>query len=288
MNKTLALYLDGPLQSWGFESRFQRRGTGLFPTKSGIIGLLAAAMGIDSRYLPGDQAALAAERVALKPFAELQFTAYMLPRLRPAVMRRLRNVPALSFAEFLDALRLDIRQSPHPGDEDEFLRDAVLPVERLEDYHTVIGTRRASGDVDFDATVESRRAYLQDARFGVLLTGPDDIIGQASSALENPQWGIWLGRKSCLPAAPVFAGVFHDPKAALESLLQRAGLPKDWPLDKLARRADTENWESGQDTIADKPIAFGAAVGHRHAPRRITVRQPFNTSSGYGLQSEKD
>ena len=42
----LALMLDAPLQSWGFESRFQRRTTGLHPTKSGVIGLICAAMGL--------------------------------------------------------------------------------------------------------------------------------------------------------------------------------------------------------------------------------------------------
>ena len=42
----LALLLDGPLQSWGFSSRFQRRTTGLHPTKSGVIGMICAAMGL--------------------------------------------------------------------------------------------------------------------------------------------------------------------------------------------------------------------------------------------------
>ena len=39
----LALLLDAPLQSWGFSSRFQRRTTGLHPTKSGVVGLISAA-----------------------------------------------------------------------------------------------------------------------------------------------------------------------------------------------------------------------------------------------------
>ncbi len=43
---TLLLRLAGPLQSWGVESRFVRRGTALQPTKSGVIGLLAAARGL--------------------------------------------------------------------------------------------------------------------------------------------------------------------------------------------------------------------------------------------------
>lgn len=42
---SLVLRLAGPLQSWGSGSRFNRRETGTEPTKSGIIGLLAAADG---------------------------------------------------------------------------------------------------------------------------------------------------------------------------------------------------------------------------------------------------
>lgn len=42
---TLLLRLAGPLQAWGAESKFETRRTLGFPTKSGVIGLLAAALG---------------------------------------------------------------------------------------------------------------------------------------------------------------------------------------------------------------------------------------------------
>lgn len=42
----VALRLAGPLQSWGSGSRFVRRATETAPTKSGVIGLVAAAKGI--------------------------------------------------------------------------------------------------------------------------------------------------------------------------------------------------------------------------------------------------
>ena len=44
---TLLLRLVGPLQSWGTTSRFDERDTGKEPSKSGVVGLLAAALGID-------------------------------------------------------------------------------------------------------------------------------------------------------------------------------------------------------------------------------------------------
>jgi len=44
---TLLLRLAGPMQSWGTTSRFDQRDTGKEPSKSGVLGLVAAAMGID-------------------------------------------------------------------------------------------------------------------------------------------------------------------------------------------------------------------------------------------------
>ncbi len=42
---TLLLRLAGPMQSWGTQSRFGVRDTGLEPSKSGVLGLLCAALG---------------------------------------------------------------------------------------------------------------------------------------------------------------------------------------------------------------------------------------------------
>lgn len=42
---TLLLRLEGPMQSWGTSSRFTERETGGEPSKSGVVGLLCAALG---------------------------------------------------------------------------------------------------------------------------------------------------------------------------------------------------------------------------------------------------
>src|SRR6266481_2885454 len=67
----LALLLDGPMQSWGHVSRFERRTTALHPTRSGIIGLIAAALGIN-KHDPYE-----AEQIAR--FASLNVTTVLLP-----------------------------------------------------------------------------------------------------------------------------------------------------------------------------------------------------------------
>lgn len=43
---TLLLRLAAPLQAWGVDSKFDTRSTGREPSKSGVLGLLAASLGI--------------------------------------------------------------------------------------------------------------------------------------------------------------------------------------------------------------------------------------------------
>ena len=55
---TLLLRLQGPMQSWGTQSLFRDRDTEMEPSKSGVIGLLCAALG-RARHKPvADLAAL--------------------------------------------------------------------------------------------------------------------------------------------------------------------------------------------------------------------------------------
>lgn len=61
---TLVLRLEGPLQSWGTSlSKQAHRDTALMPTKSGVIGLIANAMGRDRSESVAD---LAAGRFAVR------------------------------------------------------------------------------------------------------------------------------------------------------------------------------------------------------------------------------
>jgi CRISPR system Cascade subunit CasD len=57
MTYTLLMRFIAPMQSWGVQSNFDYRDTGLEPSKSGVVGLLCAALGhdrekeIDPRFL---------------------------------------------------------------------------------------------------------------------------------------------------------------------------------------------------------------------------------------------
>ena len=54
----LLLRISGPMQSWGVQSRFTERDTGLEPSKSGVVGLLCAALGRKRQEPVDDFAAL--------------------------------------------------------------------------------------------------------------------------------------------------------------------------------------------------------------------------------------
>lgn len=63
MTSVLLLRLAGPLQAWGSAARFARRTTENAPTKSGVLGLLAAAQG---RGRDADLSDLAALRFGVR------------------------------------------------------------------------------------------------------------------------------------------------------------------------------------------------------------------------------
>ena len=242
-NACLALLLDGPMQSWGHSSRFERRTTALHPTRSGIMGLLAAALGIDKHH--------ADEGGQLGRFAPLRVTTITLPK-RPA------------------RLKSQTKNSETP----------FLPIIRLEDYHTVTGIRRASGKVDENATVQTYRHYLLDARFGVLLEGPPALLEEIAAALRNPKWGVWLGRKCCLPASPLLVKLSTDRSETWRELLTRAGYTGTEEIDRFDHILEVPASEPGADMIDDTPLGFGRPIGERHAPRWIrrvpktTVKNP--------------
>jgi CRISPR system Cascade subunit CasD len=85
---------------------------------------------------------------------------------------------------------------------------------RMVDYHTVSGgVMSAEGKLKRNATthepetVVSWRAYLCDASFLVAVQSSDEVIARLAEAVQAPYWPIFLGRKSCPPSRPVFAGL---------------------------------------------------------------------------------
>jgi CRISPR system Cascade subunit CasD len=261
----LALWLDAPLQSWGFESRFERRHTGMFPTKSGVLGLICAAMGAPKG---SDR-----EGDVLEAFAK----------------------PGM----------LTVRFSRRMGNREQTAR-------RLSDYHTVGSYKEEQGKRDpwikammirsptsWPRKIEGRynpvptwRDYLMDARFIVLLPGEPTMVEHVAGRLHDPVWGVWLGRKACVPSAPVLVidgerSTFESAEAAwqaalrlAESLDEHRAYPASTPWTAFTHVRDDVSFEEGTDTWSDAPQAFGRAdssgvEGRQFAPRRVRVVPPI-------------
>lgn len=218
-NMALALRLEGPLQSWGVDSQFNRRNIGLLPTKSGIAGMCCAAFGHPRGSI--------AENVLLKEFASLRMTSIVIPRMNG---------------------------NGNP-----------LPVRRLSDYHTVQNTRRASGAINTDCVL-THRQYLCDALFGVVLEGKSEVLQAIADALADPVWGLWLGRKACIPSAPVLAGLKDNRDEALRLLLG------DLPLEAFTRQEEAISFVEGRDSLPDVAISF-ASERRLFSPRRVVTHQ---------------
>jgi CRISPR system Cascade subunit CasD len=214
----LALHLEGPLQSWGFDSQYNRRNTGLMPTKSAIAGMCCAALGLP-RGSDSEQDFLAS-------FATVRMTSIAIPR---TVVKK------------------------------------ELPVRRLQDYHTVQNTRRASGAINNDCVL-THRQYLTDAAFGVLLEGEAILFNKIAAALADPTWGIWLGRKTCIPSAPVLVGLKVDKNDALRLIIGEK------PLKLFTIQEEVENFAEGRDSLPDAPVSF-ATEQRLFSPRRVRTEQ---------------
>lgn len=165
MHTWLLFQLYGPMSSWGDIAVGEARGTETHPGRSALIGLLAAALG--------------------------------LRRDEETKLRKLAG--SFRFA-------VEVRS---PG---YFLRDyhtAQVPVQSALKKHPS-RTRRDELMVDKDklGTILSARDYRCDAFYRIALEATDGSawsLDEVASALREPVFPLYLGRKSCplgLPLAP--------------------------------------------------------------------------------------
>lgn len=231
-NPYLLLWFEAPLQSWGADSKFGRRDTLNFPTKSGVLGLLCSALGAG-----GEQRELLA---ALAP-------------LRQTV---------LSF------VRLD-RNNRERIEPEPLLRDFHMVGSGYDDAHCwenlLIPKTSEGKKPNGSGTKMTYRYYLQDAFFAVVMESPSDKAGEFIHALKNPVWDLYLGRKNCVPTDFIYQGRF-DLEA--EAIQQALGVAREKNLAEDFRVLDGEH--VGEVLlINDVPLQFGERKLYRE--RRVTV-----------------
>jgi len=146
----------------------------------------------------------------------------------------------------------------------------------LQDYHTVQNTRRASGSINNDCVL-THRQYLTDAAFGVILEGDANVLTEIAAALADPKWGIWLGRKSCIPTAALLAGFMGNWDNVLPLLKENRDdvlrlLIGEKPLESFTRQEEVDNFAEGRDSLPDTPVSF-ASERRLFSPRRVRTWQ---------------
>lgn len=144
------------------------------------------------------------------------------------------------------------------------------------DFHTVQSTNllnaegKHRGSKGEYATLVTNRYYLQDACFTVFLIGERDFLKTLETALQKPQWPLYLGRKSCVPSRPVLYGNVRE----YETIEQAV---KDIPLaervDKSIMLEIEDDFENFTGNILYRPDEFTEV--HREFANRTVMRAKF-------------
>lgn len=218
MSHVLLLRVSAPMQSWGVASRFSRRETGREPSKSGVIGLLCAALGLP------------------------------------------RGESSVEYPLFADLIKLKMGVRVN--------REGILE----SDYHTAQNIIKADGG--FKETELSTRFYLADADFLVgLESANQEFLETLQTALRNPKWQIFLGRKAFAPALPVYYDKLQIGVESLETVLRNFDLDSisDERVRLVLERDETDG-AAGGETRQDVPLSFSA---RRFTNRRVTTKFCF-------------
>ena len=229
----LLLWLEGPLQAWGYDSKFGRRDTLPFPTKSGLLGLLCCARGAGGPEVPW-----------LQQMAELdlQVAAYV-----PIAREESAPVRAPLLRDF------HMVGSGY---------DAADPWESLLIPKTSDGKKAVGG-----GTKMTHRYFLQDATFAVALQVPHTEVDGLVHALQHPVWDIYLGRKCCVPTELIFQGCFEDAEQALARGVKLAVAKQRHRVFQVIQHADADRGEVL--SINDVPVQFG--TNKRYRDRQVTL-----------------
>jgi CRISPR system Cascade subunit CasD len=176
----LLLWFEGPLQCWGADSKFGRRDTLEFPTKSGVLGLICAALGAS-----GEQRELLAE---MAPLGQTVIS----------YVRKGNNEQKIDREPMLQ----DFHMVGSGYDASDMWQYLHIP-------KTAEGKAAVGG-----GTKMTYRYYLQDAKFAVVTEVPAEKADIFKQALQNPVYDIYLGRKHCVPTDLVYRGIFDTDSAA--------------------------------------------------------------------------
>lgn len=240
MNPHLLLWLEAPLQAWGHDSKFGRRDSLDFPTKSGVLGLLCCARGAGGE-----------ERDWLSGWSDLDM------RVEAFVPRDAKGVPLPRLA-----LLRDFHMVGGGYDDTDPWQNLLIP--------KTSGGKKAVGG----GTKMTYRYYLQDMAFAVAIEAPAREAKAIADALKAPVWDLYLGRKNCVPTELVFQGLH----ASAEEALAAGRALAEAKQRALAFTVKQGEHDGEVLTLNDVPLQFGP--DKRYRDRRVTVLQAGSGDGG--------
>lgn len=167
MRDHLILKLQGVMQAWGEHTFEGLRPSANFPTRSALIGLLAACLGIDRN-----------DRTQQQALAD----------------------------SFLYAVRQDSHKQIWSMYTDELVSKQLNMI-KMTDYHTVKDAREDYVGLKSHETIVTQREYLLDATFTIAIWNIDNAaysLDKLQSAVCQPRYTPFLGRRSCPITRPLF------------------------------------------------------------------------------------
>ena len=235
---SLLLWLEAPLQAWGVSSRFGRRDTLPFPTRSGVLGLLCCAMGRS-----GEQREFLAEMCRLSQ----SIVAYS--RVLPARTEKVQTNPFLVDFQMVGS-----------------------GYTMEDDWQSLNVPRKSDGSKPVGAgTKMTYRYYIQDMAFACAIDIPQKYMAEVVECVKNPIWPVCLGRKCCVPTAPVYAGTFASID---DGLLSAQVLAQERGRKEIFRVVSGECADGEVLTLNDVPLSFG--LHKKYSDRRVTVVPAIN------------
>jgi CRISPR system Cascade subunit CasD len=163
--------LNGPLQAWGNTHSPRSKPTLDFPTKAGILGIIASAYGI-ARGSKEEQ----------------------------GFLKRAKNWKMNTFFGFKKTKNgEEVKQRPR----------VILDFQTIGSPIDYRVEKNESGRLPGATTKESKgiprtKAYLADADFVVSIETSDADGQSLKEVLLSPHWPLFLGRKCCVPSSPFF------------------------------------------------------------------------------------
>ncbi len=243
MNNTyMLLWLEAPLQSWGSDSKFFRRETLLFPSKSALYGMYLSAMG-----LQGKQQKLL-EQLAPYKQTVVAFNKPIKSRFEGDVSEKTVREPVL--------VDFHMVGSGYRDDKDHQWEQLLIPKKS--------DGKKAKGG----GSKITYRYYLQDARFAVIQQAEASFSEQLSKALIHPIYDMFLGRKNCIPTDFVYQGTFDTEDEALEGAM-KIGEEKGLVEGFRVLDGEYDEYDGDVRVLNDVPIQFGS--WKKYTDRSVTV-----------------